>query len=196
MLWLTGFYSTTSYALTAAFYLLCTEPEALQKVLDEIEEVIGMDGIPTYADLKNFRYLESFFKETLRLHPSAITVPRVTGRPTQVSGHRIPSGVHTFFDVQALHTDKMYWGDDADVFRPDRWLEEGVEITEGAYIPFGVGPMKCIGMKLAHIESKIVLIRTLQRFHVSLKPNFTPVKAFYLACGFKTLEVELVRREC
>lgn len=80
--------------------------------------------------------------------------------------------------IGLLHTNKKYWGDDAEEFRPERWekhtsLEE-FDVDNGStgqgrrpmtYIPFSVGRRGCLGQHFAMLELKILLaylIRDLQ----------------------------------
>ena len=53
--------------------------------------------------------------------------------------------------VYTMHRDKRWW-QDAEAFKPERWVgdETGGDRSGGlAYMPFGLGPRKCIGYKLA-----------------------------------------------
>ncbi|KAI9203846.1 cytochrome P450 [Polychytrium aggregatum] len=66
--------------------------------------------------------------------------------------------------VSHLHRNPKYWKD-PNTFNPDRWSEP---IVPGSFLPFGDGPMNCIGQKMANIETKVFLIRTLQRYNLKL----------------------------
>ena len=50
-----------------------------------------------------------------------------------------------------IHHDERWW-QDAESFKPERWLDDktGGDKSGGmAYMPFGLGPHNCVGMKLA-----------------------------------------------
>ncbi len=49
---------TTAVLLTWLFYELSQNPAVLERVIDEIETVVG-DGIPTQAQLDSMRYLKN-----------------------------------------------------------------------------------------------------------------------------------------
>jgi len=56
---------------------------------------------------------------------------------------------------------KDLWGEDADVWKPERWLSRrpGWE-----YLPFNGGPRICIGQQFALTEAGYVTVRLLQKF--------------------------------
>jgi cytochrome P450 len=60
-----------------------------------------------------------------------------------------------------MHRRKDLWGEDADVFRPERFesRKPGWE-----FLPFNGGPRICIGQQFALTEASYVLVRLLQRF--------------------------------
>ena len=52
------------------------------------------------------------------------------------------------------------FAEDADVFRPERWLNDrGCPFSREpkGYMPFGDGPRKCLGMPLAKTELRVRL---------------------------------------
>ncbi|XP_061185461.1 cytochrome P450 3A11-like [Saccostrea echinata] len=63
-------YHTTSNALTFASYNLATNPECQEKLIDEIDTVLGKE-CPNYDNVQKLDYLDRVFCETLRLYPSA-----------------------------------------------------------------------------------------------------------------------------
>ena len=60
--------------------------------------------------------------------------------------------------------DESNWKD-ANVFRPERFLENGQYLSTRpkAFIPFGVGRRVCLGEKLAIADLFLVLVRFLQK---------------------------------
>ncbi len=51
------------------------------------------------------------------------------------------------------------WGPDAAEFRPDRFSAEATAPPRGAYLPFGLGARKCIGLRFAELEARLLLGR-------------------------------------
>ena len=67
-------------------------------------------------------------------------------------------------------------------FNPDRFDSE---IIPGSFIPFGDGGHKCIGFKMAIIESKIILIKLIQQFRFELVPGQTLRKYYGITKSLK-----------
>ncbi len=59
-------------------------------------------------------------------------------------------------------------------YNPDRWFDEKnlQKMNKNIFIPFAIGPRKCIGEKLAYIELKITAIMFLKRFVFKVDKNY------------------------
>lgn len=70
-----------------------------------------------------------------------------------------------------IQRDPAVFGDTADVFVPERWLDQDApdKTPAGAWRAFERGPRGCIGQELAMIETRVVLALTIRRY------NFTKV---------------------
>ena len=67
-------------------------------------------------------------------------------------------------DVYSVHFDPELWGPEAPyVFYPERHETKRHPM---AFLPFGAGPRLCIGMRLALIEMKILLVRMLRDYSI------------------------------
>jgi cytochrome P450 len=65
-------------------------------------------------------------------------------------------------DVCSIHRSKELWGDDAEEFRPQRWLNTDASsptrgLAQQQWLAFGVGARRCLGERLAYAEAKLVL---------------------------------------
>ena len=60
---------TTASALTFAIYRLAEHPDILQRLRQEILDVVGSSRRPSYEDIRNMKYLRAVINETLRLYP-------------------------------------------------------------------------------------------------------------------------------
>lgn len=69
----------------------------------------------------------------------------------QMGEYWVPKGTPVQINVWAMQRDERWW-QDAQAFMPERWLGDrsGRDRSGGmAYLPFGLGPRMCIGIKLA-----------------------------------------------
>lgn len=87
-------------------------------------------------------YLEAVINEGLRIHStSGLGLPREAppGGLT-VCGRIFPEGTILSVPTYTVHRDTEIWGDDADVFRPERWIERDKNELQKAFNPFSFGP--------------------------------------------------------
>ena len=100
----------------------------------------------------------------------ATTVLPVGGGPHGKDPLLIEQGELIETHIRSQLRDKAYWGDDADVFRPERW--ETMRPT-WEYIPFSGGPRICLALKLVYSELEYVIVRIVKEF--SILENRDPV---------------------
>lgn len=138
--------STSVDSLEWAMSLLVNNPEALHKAQNEIDSVVGKDGLITEAHLAELPYLRYIMNETLRMYPVArFLIPHESSEECTVGGFRVPRGTMLLVDVKAVQNDPKIWGD-PEVFRPERFQEANVGF---GFMPFGSGRRKCPGEGLA-----------------------------------------------
>ncbi|CAP22232.1 Protein CBR-CYP-13A12 [Caenorhabditis briggsae] len=158
-------FDTTALSLSYSSFLLATHPEVQKKLQEEIDRECPDPEI-TFDQLSKLKYLECVVKETLRKYPlGAMANARRCMRSTKIGNYEIEEGIDILCDTWTLHADKNIWGEDAKEFKPERW-ESGDEqfFQKGGYIPFGLGPRQCIGMRLAYMEEKLLLCHILRKY--------------------------------
>ncbi|CAJ0962321.1 unnamed protein product, partial [Mesorhabditis belari] len=166
---LAGF-DTTSSALSYSTWYLAKHPQIQRRLQEEIDQVYGEEEI-SYDGLGELKYMDCVLKETLRLNPlGTVVVSRVAGQDLELAGVQLKKGDQIQVDAYSLQRDKEIWGDDAEEFNPDRWLNLTVEQKE-ADLSFGAGPRQCVGMRLANIEQKVAFARILQEYDFVSGPN-------------------------
>jgi len=136
-------HETTATELAWALERLTREPEALARLVAEIDA--GQDDA----------YLTAVIRETLRHRPVLISAaPRTVKQPYEVGGITYPVGTHLMASAWLVHHDPDVYPDPY-AFRPERFLDE----DPGTYtwIPFGGGRRRCIGASFALMEMAIVL---------------------------------------
>ncbi|KAK8275776.1 hypothetical protein V6Z11_D10G158800 [Gossypium hirsutum] len=121
------------------------------------------------------REMRMIINETLRLYAPINGLVRRARRQVQVGKLVLPAKVDVWTPNMALHHDPQLWGDDAHVFKPERFEKGIVKATKynaAAFIPFGMGPRACVGMTFAINETKTALSMILQRYTISLSPAY------------------------
>ncbi|XP_049540884.1 cytochrome P450 4c3-like [Anopheles darlingi] len=163
-----GGHDTTAAAMAWILYLLGADPVLQDRVLHEIDSVMGGDRErrPTMQELNEMRYLECCIKEGLRLFPSIPVIGRRLTEDVRVDSYTIPAGTTAMIVVYELHRDPAIFPN-PDKYDPDRFLPENcLGRHPYAYIPFSAGPRNCIGQKFAILEEKSVISAVLRRFRV------------------------------
>jgi cytochrome P450 family 49 subfamily A len=165
---LSGGVHTTFSSLIILLHALGKQPEAQQKIYDEIQSVLHGKQQPTYKQFLNMPYVKAFMKEVFRIQSSPLGNARVLAKPILLSGYHIPAGVRIVLSAVATESiqEKSY-GPDFATFAPKRWLRSSTRsIHPFASLPFGFGPRMCIGKRFAEMEMAVFLIRLLQNYEV------------------------------
>lgn len=81
-------------------------------------------------------------KEAMRCHPGvSFPLERVVPEGGSfLCGYRLEPGTVVGINAAVLHRDKSIFGDDADIFRPERWIdssEEKLKIMERHLLTVG-----------------------------------------------------------
>lgn len=160
-------HETTALALTFTTFLLAQHPPVEERLLDELDEVLGGDP-PTMADVSDLTYLERVVKESMRLYPPVPGILREATATDEIAGYTIPEGATISINQWTVHRDPDIY-DDPMAFRPERWTDEmEQDLPNLGYFPFSAGPRRCVGDRFAMLEARLVLATLLQRYHLEL----------------------------
>lgn len=170
VLFLAG-HETTASALTWLFFILSVRPEVVTRIRAEVDQVVG-DGPVEFEHVKQLRYVRNVFRETLRLYPPITFIPRVAMERTRIGRFKVKRGAMIMISPWTTHRHRRFWKA-PDVFDPDRFLPEREhELTQGAYLPFGMGPRTCVGAGFAQTEASLIIARLTRRFDLhTLEPE-------------------------
>lgn len=87
--------------------------------------------------LNKMPYLDMVVNESMRILPVVPFVTRQTNAEIVLDGYTVPKGAEILIPILKIHTNPKFWGDDANVFRPERFEKEAMKnIHPYAYIPF------------------------------------------------------------
>lgn len=183
---------TTAISLSAVFYFLLKNPDALKRLLTEIDDAARAGafedsdtGLVTWHESQRLPYLDACIKEAFRLHPAAgLPLERIVPQQgAEIAGHFVPGGTIVGCSAWLIHMNKSIFGEDSEVYRPERWLpDEELSKTEsgkdtedrrikemnGTMFQFGMGSRTCIGKNISLLEIYKLVPSMLRRFEVSL----------------------------
>ncbi|HEV7615004.1 MAG TPA: cytochrome P450 [Solirubrobacterales bacterium] len=140
-------HETTATALAWTFDLLLRHPPQLQRLRESL--AAGEND-----------YLKATMSESLRLRPVVPLIGRRLAKELSVDGLTLPAGTNVAPAVWITHTRADLYPDPA-AFKPERFLDEAPDAY--AWIPFGGGIHRCIGVAFAELEMRIVLREVLGR---------------------------------
>lgn len=140
-------HETTATALAWAFERLVRNPEAMARLVEDVDSGDGS-------------YLEATIKETLRVRPVILDVGRKLKADFELGGYSIPEDVMLVPAIAVVQRRPEIYPE-PDRFRPERFLEG--EPESYSWIPFGGGVRRCLGASFALYEMRIVLRAILER---------------------------------
>ncbi len=165
-------HETTSAAILWTLDLLSRHPTVADRVADEARAALAHD--PATFDIDRHPLTCSVVKEAMRLFPPVWVLPRRAVRDTKIGSHRVLAGSHVLINVYGLHRHSRVWKD-PDSFIPDRFDRR--QPDPPAYMPFGLGARRCVGLHLGLAEAVLVAARFLARFRLAPQTAQIPAQA-------------------
>ena len=141
-------------------HFILSNDSAYEKMMAEVDEATKaglLSSVPKYDEVhRHLPYYTACVKEALRLYPSApATLARVVPAGGMViEGLHVPGGTEVACNPWTIGRDKSLYGPDADIFRPERWLESEEQTAqfEKLNFVFGHGTRSCLGKDIAMME--------------------------------------------
>ncbi|KAK2776898.1 benzoate 4-monooxygenase cytochrome p450 [Colletotrichum kahawae] len=168
---------TTATSIRTTILYLMTTPSCYSRLANEIRDAArrGLISSPiTNWEAGDLRYLQAVIKEGLRVFPPvtglmSATVPK---GGDFMHGKSIPGGADIGWTAFGVLRSKTVYGPDADVFRPERWLEAEEDqlksMTAQWELVFKYGKWQCLGKTVALLEMNKVFVELLRRFDFAL----------------------------
>lgn len=168
-----GGQETTPTEISWAFALLAAHPEKRDKLIEEVDRVLG-DRAPTYHDLEQLEYCRMVFDETTRLYPAFSYIGREAKTDTQIGDYAIRMGTSLGFVAWTIHRDPRWWPQ-PEAFVPERHTREEIKTRPRcALVSFGYGQRRCLGERVGRMEGTLMLAMAHQKYVFDLKNGQLP----------------------
>ncbi|CAG2100543.1 unnamed protein product [Medioppia subpectinata] len=153
--------ATVLMTLEWALLVLATNPQIQQHLHKEIDDVIGGERSPTFADKNQMPFLQAF----------------IASKDMVISGFKIPKDTQILVNFWAIDNDPNLW-DNPSEFRPQRFLSENLKTFKKPehLIPFSyaslmqrccaLGKRSCPGEGLGVVEVFLYLSSLLQKYDI------------------------------
>ncbi|XP_011150784.3 cytochrome P450 9e2-like isoform X1 [Harpegnathos saltator] len=168
---LAGF-DTSATLMCFVVHELAVHRDIQDRLWEEVEKHFAeRNGEITYETISKMVYMDMVLSEVLRKYPPVIFIDRLCVRRYELPPAKLgcmnvivePDSM-TMTPVYALHHDPKYFPNPSK-FDPERFSDECKEnIVPYTYLPFGLGPRKCIGNRFALMETKVLVAHLLHRF--------------------------------
>src|SRR5882762_3243344 len=164
-------HDTSTTTTCAMAYYLAAYPEWQERARAQ-SDALG-DGPVDLDAIGTLTTLDLVMNESLRLVAPVPQVVRRTVRDTELLGHHVPAGTITAVSPWLNHYLPEYWTN-PERFDPERFADGRREDKSHryAFLPFGGGAHKCIGMHFGGLEVKTVLHRLLRRYRFEVAPSY------------------------
>ncbi|KAJ7529974.1 hypothetical protein O6H91_15G073300 [Diphasiastrum complanatum] len=205
---------TTALTLSWLFSQLCKHPDVIHKILFEVSAVLNEEDTSciateqlglwdkmvnfaqrlNYQNLNKMQYLHATITETLRLYPAVpLETKKVKSDDTLPDGTPVKQGNFVSFAPYSMGRLERIWGPDADEFKPERWLVDGVFQPQSPFklTAFQAGPRICLGKDSAYLQMKMTTAILLKFFKFDLvvgqSLSYRMMVVLYIANGLKAV---------
>ena len=167
-------HDTTASALTTMVWAITEYPEWQERLREEVKQLGA--GPMTPDMVAAMPLTEMVFHEALRLVPPVPLIPRVAIKDFEWNGIHIPAGYGVTANVTMAMRSPAHYSN-PEKFDPERFNAERAEHRSHrfAWVPFGGGAHKCIGIHFANMQVKAFIRAFLNQSEIS-RSTTTPVE--------------------
>ncbi|KAH8168697.1 cytochrome p450 domain-containing protein [Sarocladium implicatum] len=196
---------TSATTMRVMLLSILSNPVAYRRLQSEIDEGIKASRIsaPIRDDeARQLPYLQAAIKEALRIKPPAAGLGSriVPSGGDMIDGKFIPGGTQVGLSAFGIFHSKMVFGEDASIFRPERWLEADHEtlasMTSVVDLVFSAGNHHCLGKQVALMELNKIFVELLRRFDFIISRPERPLDVVNAAIWLiEDFPVRIARRD-
>ncbi|XP_015965934.1 cytochrome P450 704C1 [Arachis duranensis] len=160
---------TTATTLSWFLFRLCKLPHVQEKIAQEVKDATGLSDFSkpeeefaaniTEEALEKMQYLHAALTETLRLYPAVPWDAKICfSDDVWPDGFYVKKGDVVAYQPYAMGRMKSLWGDDAEEFKPERWLDIDGKFQQESpfkFTAFQAGPRVCLGKDFSYRQMKI-----------------------------------------
>lgn len=163
---------STATAIRATLLYIISNPPVYNTLLAEISSNPISNPI-TNSEARTLVYLQAIIKEGLRMFPpvSPLGFRQVPKGGDTLSGYFVPENTKIGYNMFGLTRDPKLWGEDAKIFRPERWLNRTPDDTRkmeaNVDLVFGYGKWHCLGKNVALMQLNKIFVQLLRNFEIT-----------------------------
>ncbi|KAJ5592816.1 Cytochrome P450 [Penicillium hordei] len=166
------------YALATTISHLVTtmakHPQAVRRAHQEIDNAFTQQTLsspsPTYAECCALPFIDACVREAMRITATASPRWRCSpDRPLRLLGRDVPPGTAVATSPFTISTHPRLYGDNAEDFVPERWLEaseEQLRVWNAYDAHWGFGYRKCPGRHIGVLVLYKTLVTILRNFDI------------------------------
>ena len=115
---------STASTMQSFFWHVLSNRRVYDKLVKEVLTA-HMSEMVAYTEAQGLPYFQACVKEAMRMRPAVgLNISRlVPPGGAEIDGVKLPAGTEVAVNAWVLHRDRDVFGEDADIFRPERWIE-------------------------------------------------------------------------
>ncbi|KAB0799221.1 hypothetical protein PPYR_07101 [Photinus pyralis] len=147
-----------SHTVAFLMYNLARNPKSQRKFYEELKSI-------DIHDFSKMKYARACIRESLRLNPPMPFLNRVLSKDISVRNYLIPKGTHILAATHMCNLREEYF-ENANEFRPERWIEDDLLDTDNVVLPFDNGIMPCLPYRSVETQVIVLFLKLLNQFQI------------------------------